>query len=131
VRSASPPDWARVERDLRAAVAGSLDVGQLLEQRVRHGPRFRKAQAAALPVLEVIVSNHDSATTTMLDVRAPDAVAVLYRLAAALRDLGLDIRSAKVATLGHEVVDVFYVDRVPEDRHEPVRSALRAALVGT
>src|SRR5205823_2138143 len=34
---------------------------------------------------------------------------VLYRIAPALADCALDIRSAKVATLGHEVVDTFHV----------------------
>jgi [protein-PII] uridylyltransferase len=75
------------------------------------------------------MSNESSTETTVIEVRAPDAVGVLYRLAATLRDVDLDIRSAKVATLGHEVVDVFYVDRIAEDRHEPVRRALMAALM--
>jgi thioredoxin-like negative regulator of GroEL len=34
---------------------------------------------------------------------------LLYRLASALADLTLDVRVAKVATLGRRVVDVFYV----------------------
>jgi [protein-PII] uridylyltransferase len=130
VRWATEPHWPRVERDLRSAVAGVLDVAAALEQRAHHALRSRRPQAAAAPKLEVLVSNEHSATTTMIDVRAPDGVAVLYRLAAALRDLGLDIRSAKVATLGHEVVDVFYVERVDEARHDAVRGAVKAALAG-
>ena len=46
---------------------------------------------------------------TVLEVRAPDRVGVLYRVTKALADLQLDIRHAKVQTLGHEVVDSFYV----------------------
>jgi [protein-PII] uridylyltransferase len=34
---------------------------------------------------------------------------VLYRITRALADCDLDVRSAKVSTLGHEVVDAFYV----------------------
>jgi len=84
-----------------------------------------------------LISNDASASTTMIDVRAPDAIAVLYRLASALAGHGLDIRSAKVATLGHEVIDVFYVQRsgrtgasrqVPERDHKPLRDDLKAAL---
>ena len=71
----------------------------------------------------------------MIDVRVPDAPAVLYRLSAALAGYGLDIRSAKVATLGHEVVDVFYVQRggrpprqlTPAECDE-VRAQLRTAV---
>ena len=48
----------------------------------------------------------------MVEVRATDAIGVLYRIARAFLDLELDIRHAKVQTLGHEVVDTFYlVDR--------------------
>ena len=41
--------------------------------------------------------------------RAPDGVGVLYRIARAFDGAGLDVRTAKVLTLGHEVVDTFYV----------------------
>ena len=93
-------------------VRGTVDVRARLAQRVRTYSRaHRRAIAAAPPRLEVLVSNEASASTTMIDVRAPDAIAVLYRLAATLAERGLDIRSAKVATLGHEVVDVFYVQQ--------------------
>jgi [protein-PII] uridylyltransferase len=34
---------------------------------------------------------------------------VLYRISRALADLHLDISHAKVSTMGHEVVDTFYV----------------------
>ncbi|MDP9441042.1 MAG: hypothetical protein M3P34_02425, partial [Actinomycetota bacterium] len=42
-------------------------------------------------------------------VRAPDGVGVLHRITAALAGCGLDVREARVSTLGHEVVDAFYV----------------------
>ena len=57
----------------------------------------------------VIVDNRASATATVVEVRAPDRIGTLYRITQALADLDLDIRLAKVATLGHEVVDSFYV----------------------
>lgn len=128
----------KLEHDLRGVVAGTVDVGSRIAQRVRNYSRtHRRAVAAAPPRLEVLVSNDASASTTMIDVRAPDAIAVLYRLAAALTSRGLDIRSAKVATLGHEVVDVFYVQRplpdgsaaqIDVDEHEALRHDLKAAL---
>jgi [protein-PII] uridylyltransferase len=42
-------------------------------------------------------------------VRAPDMLGVLHRITKAIADLGLDIRHARVLTLGNEVVDSFYV----------------------
>jgi [protein-PII] uridylyltransferase len=57
----------------------------------------------------VIFDNAGSTNGTIVEVRAPDGVGVLYRTTNALATLGLDIRHAKVSTLGHEVIDTFYV----------------------
>ena len=128
----------KLDHDLRGVVRGTIDIGSRLAQRIRNYSRaHRRAVAAAPPRLEVLVSNEASASTTMIDVRAPDAIAVLYRLAARLTARGLDIRSAKVATLGHEVVDVFYVQQPNEDgdsrqidasQHDALRHDLKEAL---
>jgi len=85
----------------------------------------------------VLISNTASDSTTMIDVRAPDAIAVLYRLSATIAAQGFDIRSAKAATLGHEVVDVFYVQtgtngstgQIAEYEHDRLRDQLKLALV--
>ncbi len=41
--------------------------------------------------------------------RAADAMGLLFRIARAFADLGIDIQAARVMTMGHEVVDTFYV----------------------
>ena len=58
---------------------------------------------------EVLVDNEASGSATVIEVHAPDAIGILYRLTQALAGLDLDIRTAKVQTLGHRVVDSFYV----------------------
>ena len=40
---------------------------------------------------------------------APDSVGLLHRVTHALAELELDIRSAKVSTVGLQVLDAFYV----------------------
>ena len=45
----------------------------------------------------------------MVEVVARDRVGLLYRITKAIADLGLDIRHARVQTLGADVVDSFYV----------------------
>jgi [protein-PII] uridylyltransferase len=50
-----------------------------------------------------------SDTATVIDVRAHDAPGLLWRVGRALGECGLDVRAARVETLGAEVVDVFYV----------------------
>lgn len=127
------PNWGKVESDLRAAIQGSIDLGVRLEQRMRTYSRSQRKVAAAPPRLEVLVSNDASDVATMIDVRAPDGLAVLYRLSHALSSNGLDIRSAKVATLGHEVVDVFYVqtparNKLDVGEHDALRELLLHTL---
>ena len=130
------PNWQRIENDLRGAVSGDVDIASRLEQRLRSASR-RRPQAAASPRFEVLVSNEASESTTVIEVRAPDAPAVQYRLSHALTGMGLDVRAAMVATLGHEVVDVFYVKtskspdgRIAEGDFEQVRADLKSALAG-
>jgi [protein-PII] uridylyltransferase len=50
-----------------------------------------------------------SDVATVVEVRAHDALGLLHRLTRALADAGLDVRSARMSTLGAEVVDAFYV----------------------
>ena len=92
--AASPPDWAA---SARPALGGRRVARRRAGPRAAPaGPRFRRAGRGP-PVLEVIVSDHDSATT-MLDVRAPRrGRRVLASAGGGHSDLGLDIRSAKVA----------------------------------
>jgi [protein-PII] uridylyltransferase len=57
--------------------------------------------------------NEASQSATVIDVHAGDGIGVLYRITRALAELDVDIRSARVQTLGTQVVDAFYV----VDRH--------------
>ncbi len=102
----SDPQPARVTEDVRRAVEGRLAVESRLAERAR-AQASRKRPPVAAPRL--IVDNDASRTATVIEVRAADDVGVLYRIARALSDSALDVRSAKVATLGHEVIDTFYV----------------------
>ena len=133
-------DWADVEHDLRAAAAGAIDLTDRLDHQVRSDALTRRAAtAAAAPRLDVLVTNDASDVTTMVDVRAPDGAAVLFRLSSMLAEHGIDIRSAKVATLGHEVVDVFYVQtmvdgapaQLPVEAHADLAERLTRALTSS
>jgi [protein-PII] uridylyltransferase len=100
-----PPDAVLVTGDLRRALTGQLDVAQRLRQR---------EQAAARPVAgvappTVTLVDDASHTATVVEVRAHDAPGLLWRIGRALGECGLDLRAARVETLGAEAVDVFYV----------------------
>jgi [protein-PII] uridylyltransferase len=59
--------------------------------------------------VDIRVLQDASPNSTVVEVRGPDRLGLLYCLAAALSDLDLDIHVAKIDTLGERVVDVFYV----------------------
>ncbi len=101
-------DWPRVVADLHAALDGRLAIAARLEERAR---LYSRPSALVIPAgpPRIEVDNELSQAATVLEVFAPDSVGVLYRITHALAELDLDIRSAKVQTMGPEVVDAFYV----------------------
>ncbi len=105
----SPPDWTRVTADVERAVGGRLSLDARLAERARAYAGLRRASTARPAEPRVLFDDEASATATVVEVRAPDGIGVLYRITRALADCDLDVRSAKVSTLGHEVVDAFYV----------------------
>lgn len=101
------PRWERVVRDIKGAIEKRFNVGEAL---ARQPPvRTRRALALPSPQVRVIVDNDAATSATVLEVRAPDAAGVLHKVTAAIAAQGLDIVSARVATLGNAVVDTFYV----------------------
>ncbi|HVF52932.1 MAG TPA: [protein-PII] uridylyltransferase, partial [Actinomycetota bacterium] len=96
-------DHARLETDLEAAYSGRLALEARLERKVRE----YGAPKDMTPEVRVVASASEH--STVIEVRAPDAIGLLYALTAALSELDLDIHIAKIDTLGHRVVDVFYV----------------------
>jgi [protein-PII] uridylyltransferase len=104
--------WPRVTADVEAALAGRLALDARIAERIStYAPaRAHSAHRAAATVKpSVTFDDSASATCTVVEVHAPDAMGVLYRVTRALADLHLDIASAKVQTLGPAVVDTFYV----------------------
>ena len=103
LRPSPTTDWNAVGRDLQAAFSGRLAVDPHIERKaLDYAPSERVT-------CEVRVLADASPHSTLIEVRAPDALGVLYAIAAGISDLDLDIHVAKIDTLGERVVDVFYV----------------------
>ncbi len=100
-----PPDDTLVASDLRRMLEGRLDVEERLERRARAS---RPSGATVAPPKVTLVDDA-SLTATVVEVRAHDEPGLLWRIGRALGGCGLDLRSARVETLGAEAVDVFYV----------------------
>lgn len=101
-------DRDRLTHDLRSALDGTLELdAQLAARESRYSHRPARAASPAAPV--VIVHPGGSTWATVVEVRAPDAEGLLHRLTRSISALGLDIAQARAVTLGHEVVDTFYL----------------------
>jgi [protein-PII] uridylyltransferase len=130
----SPERRARIEASLTRAVSGEKDVVTTVErwrknqrrQHPRHWGRIKRRPS-------VRFDNDGSATSTIVEVRAPDQPGLAFTISEALAGLGLDITFAKIATAKALALDVFYVTDaagmklLPEVLGE-VESALLAAL---
>jgi [protein-PII] uridylyltransferase len=103
VQAPGPLRWERLGADLDAAWAGRLAVEARLERKARD----YRPPAPVEPDVRVLPD--ESAHSTVVEVRAADALGLLHAIAAALGDLDLDVRVAKIDTLGDRVVDTFYV----------------------
>jgi [protein-PII] uridylyltransferase len=102
-------DWDKVTEQVEQALAGQLALAARVAERERTYAARGPVPAADAAPPEVLVDNAASGTATVIEVHAPDSIGILYRLTQALAGLDLDIRTAKVQTLGHRVVDSFYV----------------------
>jgi [protein-PII] uridylyltransferase len=100
-----PPEPDAVASDLRRMLAGRLDVADRLRRRTR----TPAARVPGLPPPKVTLVDDASRTATVVEIRAHDEPGLLWRIGRALGECGLDVRAARVETLGAEAVDVFYV----------------------
>ena len=121
------PELTVLRADLRRALDGSLDVTARLARRERPHP------GVPVPPPRVDVLAGASEQATVVEVRVHDGPALLHRIGAALAAAGVDVRQARVATLGAEAVDVFYVvdaagQKLTKELGEKVRSEVLAAL---
>lgn len=124
--------WDRVIAHVHAALEHRLAIEARLAERTR---TYREPPLVpSLPPPLVRFDDDASATSTVVEVHAPDRSGLLYRVARTLADFGLDVSMAKVQTSGHLVVDAFYLTDAsgglvddPAQREELERALLAAA----
>lgn len=122
--------WERVTDDVAKVLEGRLAVHARLDERVRTRRARRRPGVHQLPQA-VRFDDDASEEATVLEVTGADSIGLLYRLTRALTDMDIDIRTAKIHTMGADVVDTFYVvtatgDKVTDD---DLRAELRRALL--
>jgi [protein-PII] uridylyltransferase len=103
------PDWERVSDELEATLRGTFPLRERLAEQERVYERARRPASPRPVTAQVTLDNSASATCSVVEVRAADAVGLLHRVTSSLFEEGLDVVAARVSTLGDEVVDAFYV----------------------
>jgi [protein-PII] uridylyltransferase len=101
----SPATWARTLDALRSVLTGDAQVATLLEKRRAAGRATTHAGGPA----KITLDNQLSDDYTVLEVKCPDRLGLLYLVTRALAGLGLDIATARIATEIDQAVDTFYV----------------------
>ena len=122
--------WRRTMDALGAVMGGTVAVDELLERR-RDGRARREVEAPP----KITLDNELSDSYTVIEVKCPDRVGLLYLITRTLSRLSLDIASARIATEIDQAYDTFYVhdgqgrkldDPASRDR---VREGLEQALL--
>ena len=130
-----PIEWQPIAADVTRVLNGELALDARLAERAATYRAPRATTASAPAPLRVRIDNTASSNATVIEIHAPDQLGILHRITKALADCGLDIRHARVQTLGSEVVDTFYVrtskgTKVTDIQHqsEIERAILHAAV---
>ncbi len=126
-------DWDHVLDVAERALDGRLALQARVSRKAREQARYQRRLAADPPKREIIIDNDISELATVVEVHAPDEIGLLYRITQVVRELQLDLRSAKVQTLGPLAVDSFYLRDANGDKvTDPgLVSELRLALQET
>lgn len=125
-----PPARDVLHTDLARTLAGTFELEGALEKRAqpRRSSTHKKPSATANVVIQRV-----SDTQTVLEVRAPDAPALLYKIASCIAREGVVVAGAKISTLGVDTVDVFFVKdsrgrELSDEKANSLVSALRDEL---
>jgi [protein-PII] uridylyltransferase len=102
-----PEYWLRIQKELGQAIAGSLNVHELVERKSK--PRFLNKQKTKVAEARIFIDNDVSIGETVVDVWSQDRLGLLYDITKTFFKLGCTIERAKITTDQGRAVDVFYV----------------------
>ncbi len=131
------PEAATLRADLLGVLRGEIDLARRLETRSATYASARQTWSAHPVISSVVIDNDASLDCTIIEVRAADEIGLLHRLTSCLFGSGLDVNAARVATIGGEVIDAFYVrapggEKLTDPGHlREVKGALEGILSGS
>lgn len=105
-----PFTQAHRQEDLRQSIAAALDGSLDIDARIaEHRKPFTRKDLVFDIQPRIRLNNDASGADTVVEIEARDRHGLLYDIACTFRELGLDIRAAKINTQGLRAIDSFYI----------------------
>jgi [protein-PII] uridylyltransferase len=101
------PEASLMREDLVRVLQGSLDLPARLAAKERD---YSSHAPATPPATRVLWFDDEATGAVVLELRTADRIGLLHHVAAALESQGVDVRWARVSTLGASVVDAFCLE---------------------
>ncbi len=102
-------DFGRLEQQMRLGTSGQIALAaRVSERRHTYARSFKRTSASQVPP-RVTFDNDTSGYATVVEVSCRDTIGVLYRISRALSEMGIEISTARIQTIGDSVIDAFYV----------------------
>jgi [protein-PII] uridylyltransferase len=129
----NPSEGARLEKNIVEALAGRVNVKDLMSGRVKQSPASAKVKIPTQVRFEdAPTRSSGSLQSTILELIAHDRPGLLYEVSSALSELGCNIEVALIDTEGQKVIDVFYLtcggSRLSPETRKGVGDAIMARL---
>ena len=124
-----PPSREGLLDLIERALVGTEDLRVRIEERIRS---YRRRPGILVPPPVVLAITENVTDATIIEVRMHDRPALLYTVATAISEFGIDIRGAIVSTLGAEAFDTLYVTDVagaPLSREHAIDLARRLEII--
>jgi [protein-PII] uridylyltransferase len=101
----NPSETLRLKQDLNAAIAGNLDVADLMKRKFQPEKRAPKVHVEK----RIRLDNECSSHSTVVEIVALDRPGLLYDISSTFAELGYNIEVGLIDTEGGAATDVFYV----------------------
>lgn len=111
------PEASLLREDLVRVLSGSLDLTARLTAKERDYDRPGRAPSPT----RVLWFDDEATGAVVLELRTADRIGLLYRVADALEGFGIDVRWARVSTLGSSVIDAFCLETPSDEPLDPER----------
>ncbi len=122
---------ARLRRRLLAVLREEQSVEALLKRRIAE----KRLAPRPTPDVDTVIEELDDVSDdyTVLQIKAPDRIGLLYEIARTLASHDVDIRLSKIDSVGTQVVDTFYLETLDGEKLDRaavdvIRDSLRRVI---